>query len=223
MAEKKKELEDIEGEECEDVYISREELRRPNIKLIETYLEFINDSEISSEDLYDRFNHIYLEVHRYINLRNINEEERELGVKIIQTICKNLLRRKERNLINKFLEILYGLSKIDIFIKPLKSNCLNTFLQFYKEKNYYSYLIDILDNCGYFTNVEKEILHAIDDRNYDLLKKFEAIAFSAYKREGTILTKALQSKHKEINNSEEPELKEVIRNIMKKIENAMFF
>lgn len=221
IAEKEGELEDQEMDEYEDVFITSEVLRRPNIKLIETYLEFINNSEISSEDLYDRFNRIYWEVSQYRNLKEISEEEEEIGLKIIQTICKNLLIQKERYLITKFLEILYNLGLIEIFLKPLKSKCFNTFVQFYENKNYNSDLIQLLDTFGYFKNVEKEISRAINDMNYDLLEKFKIITFSAYKSEGLTLVKALQSKQIELSDSEDTKLKDLIRRIMKNIENVM--
>lgn len=223
IAEKPMKYENIKGEQYQDDYITREKMRRPNTKLIETYLEFIYDLEISSENLYDRYRRIYLEVLKYSNLSEFKEEEKNVGVKIIQNICKNLLTRKERFLVNGFLEILHRLSIFDIFLEHLKSNCLNTFIQFYEDKNYYSFLIELLDNCGYFTNIGKEISRAIDNRNYDLLKKFENVIFSAYKREGIILVKILQSKQTEICDSEEFELKESIKKIIKNIENVMFF
>ena len=181
----------------------------------------MNNSEISSEDLYDRFKVIYLEVLKYYNLREINEEEKEIGVMIIQTVCKNLKKQKESYIINRFLEILNRLCLSEIFIEPLKNNCLNTFVQFYKDKNYSNVLIELLDNCGYFINLEKEISRAINYRNYDLLEKFKIITFSAYKSEGLTLVKALQSKQIELSDSEDTKLKDLIRRIIKNIENVM--
>jgi len=222
IVEKENEFEDIEKKDYEDIYITTEKLKRPNTELIKTYLEFINDSEISSEDLYDRLRVIYLEVLRYANLKKINEDEKNLGVNIIQTICKNLLSQKEHYLINQFHEILYRLSIIDIFIEPLKSNCLSTLYQFYEDKSYFNYLIEILDNCGYLKNIEKVILRAIDDRNFDLLKKLVNINLSAYKSKGLTLVRSLQLKKKEMNKSEEPELSMLIKQIIKNIENIMY-
>ncbi len=216
--EEAKEFKDNEEELFEDIYIDEEEPRRPNLKVIETYLGFLDDPEMSTEDLHDRFRTISWEVYSYSNLKDINKEEKEIGEKIIQSLCKELSRRTERNLIHQFTEILHVLTKNDIFIETLKSNCLDTFIQLYKEKKYDGYLIELLDICGYFTNVEEEISQAIEDRNYDLLEKFGAIRFNSYKNEGLELVKFLNSKQKELTKSEDHKLKELISKIIKNIE-----
>ena len=62
---------------------------------------------------------------------------------------------------------------------------------------------------------------AIDNRNYDLLDKFRSIILSTYKSEGLTLVKALQSKQIELKDSEDIKLKNLIREIIKNIENVM--
>ena len=59
-------------------------------------LEFINDLEIYSEDLYDRLSPIILEINFFDNLREFNEEETKLGLEMLQTICDNLLKREDK-------------------------------------------------------------------------------------------------------------------------------
>ena len=59
----------------------KKEIKRPNIRLIETYLDFVSDPEISSDDLCDRLNRVFWEVIQYRNLKVINEEEKKNGSK----------------------------------------------------------------------------------------------------------------------------------------------
>ena len=228
-AEGKKEIEDIEEkdqdieeEEFEEDYFPEEEPKRPNIKVIETYLGFLDDSEMSSEDLHDRFRMINLEAIKYSYLKDLSKEEKEVGDRIIKSICKNLSRHTERNLIQLFSEILYRLATNDIFIETLTSHCLDTIIQLYKEKKYYGYVIELLDICGVFTNVERKISQAINDRNYELLEKFRAIRLNAYKNEGIELVKFLNSKLRELSKPEDQRLKELTKNIINMIEGTFF-
>ncbi len=209
------EFKDNEEELFEDIYIDEEEPRRPNLEVIETYLGFLDDPEMSTEDIHDRFRKISWEAYKFSFLVDISQEEKEAGAQIIKHICKELT---ERELIHQFTEILYVLTKNDIFIEILKSNCFNTFIQLYKEKKYNGYLIELLDICGYFTNIEGEILQAIDDKNYDLLNKFRAIRLNAYKNEGLELVKFLNSKQKELTKSEDQNLRGLISQIIENIE-----
>ncbi len=202
---------------------SNNEIKRPNIRLIETYLDFVVDPEISSDDLYDRLNRVFWEVIQYRNLEVINEEEKQTGVKIIKTICNNLSNQTESKVINKLHEILYNLSKIEVFFPHIEeSMCLNKFIQFYKEKRYYGYLFDLLDSFGYFVNIEKEIFLAIEERNYELLKRFGNFNFIGYKIDGLVIVKKLQSKQIEIRDLEDKDLKESIRKIIENIEKNIF-
>ena len=218
--EEKKEYGEIEEEEFEDIYMDEEEPRRPNLKVIETYLGFLDDPEMSTEDLHDRFRKISWEVYSYTNLKDINKEEKEIGDKIIQSLCKELSRRTERNLIHQFSEILYRLTDNEIFIETLKVNCLDTLIGLYKEKKYDGYLIELLDICGHFVNIKKEISQAIDDRNYDLLNKFRAIRLNAYKNKGLELVTSLNSKQKELTKPEDNNLKVLINKIIENIEST---
>ena len=133
----------------------------------------------------------------------MNKDEKDIGKKFIQSISKNLLIREERRLINKTLEILYNLCMNDFFIEIIKSNCLDLLIQFYKEKKYYSYLLEVLDRLGYFTDILKEILHSIDDNNLDLLERLGSSIISSYQSEGIGIVRTLQSKQKEISDTEE--------------------
>ena len=201
----------------------KNEVKRPNIRLIETYLDFVSDPEISSDDLCDRLNRVFWEVIQYRNLKVINEEEKKTGVKIIKTICNNLSNQTESKVINKFNELLYNLSSFEVFFPHLKESiCLNKFVQFYKEKRYYGYLFDLLDGLGYFVNIEKEIFLAIEERNYELLKRFGNFNFNGYKSDGLVIVKKLQSKLLEIRGLEDKDLKESIRKIIENIEKNIF-
>ncbi|KKM84923.1 hypothetical protein LCGC14_1294270 [marine sediment metagenome] len=211
----------IDEIEYEETY-EEEQPRRPNIRLIESYLEFFSDSEITSEDLDDRLRRVNFEVYSYNNLKDISEEEKDFGVKFIRVISECLLVRKERNLINKSIEILYNLCITDTFIETIKSNCLDLLTQFYNEKKYFSYLIEVLDKVGYFEDILKEIIKTIDDKNLDLLEKLGGSIISAYRSEGLAIVKALQSKQKDIKESEETHrLKNLIRKFIQRIEGLM--
>ena len=200
----------------------KNEIKRPNIELIETYLDFLNNPEISPDDLYDRLNRVYLEVIQYRYLEVISIEEKETGVKIIKNLYINLKKQTDRKVINKSLEILYNLSRIEGFYPCLESTCLNMFVQFYEEKRYYSYLFDLLDGFGYFINIEKEIFKAIEERNIYLLEKFERFNFSSYKSNGLAIVKKLQSKQIEIREKSDIFLIESIRKIINTIEKIIF-
>jgi len=200
----------------------KNEIKRPNIELIETYLDFLSNPEISPDDLYDRLNRVYLEVIQYRFVDVISIEEKETGVKIIKNLYINLKKQTDRNVINKSLEILYNISRIECFFPCLESTCLNMFIQFYEEKRYYSYLFDLLDGFGYFTNIEKEIFKAIEERNIYLLEKFERFNFSSYKSNGLAIVKKLQSKQIEIREMGDIFLIESIRKIINTIEKIIF-
>jgi len=62
---------------------------------------------------------------------------------------------------------------------------------------------------------QKEMFQAITHRDYKLLKRFGSFKFTAYDNDGLTLVKKLQSKQKEINDSEDNKLKELIRKIIK--------
>ncbi len=211
----------IDEIECEETY-GEEQPSRPNIRVVELYLDFLSDSEITSDDLEDRLRRVSFEVYSYNNFKDISEEEKDIGVKFIRVICENLLIRKERNLINRSIEILYNLCINDTFIETIKSNCFDLLVQFYDEKKYFSYLIEVLDKIGYFEDILKEIIQTIDDKNLDLLEKLGSSIISAYRSEGLAIVKALQSKQKDIKESEEThKLKGLIGRFIRRIEGLM--
>ena len=206
-------------EEYEDIYDTEEKPRRPNVELLKLYLDFFGDPEMSSDDLHDRLRRARVEVVSYRTLEDINEDEKSVGIKIILSINENLLIREERKLINQALEILYNLSMNDLFLETIITNCIDQLIQFFKEKKYYSYLLDVLDNLGYFTDILKLILQGIDERDLDLLQKLGSLNMSSYQSDGLGILKALQLKQKEISNVEEnSRLKDLIRNIISRIE-----
>ncbi|MHA2008201.1 MAG: HNH endonuclease [Promethearchaeota archaeon] len=224
IAENEIRYDQVDEQDYEEIYDAEEETRRPNIKLLEIYLAFFKDSEISSEDLYDRLRRASFEADVYRNLKDMNEDEKEIGIKFIQSISENLLIREERNLISKALEILYNLSLNDFFMEIIKTNYLDQLIQFYKEKKYYSYLLEILDNTGYFTDILREIIQAIDDKNLELLEYLRTSIMSSYRRDGIGIVKALQLKQKEIRDLEENlKIKEIIRKFIKRIEGLIAF
>ncbi|KKN44408.1 hypothetical protein LCGC14_0693560 [marine sediment metagenome] len=154
----------------------------------------------------------------------MDEAEEGIGISFILSISKNLLIREERNLINRSLGILYNLSENDSFIENIKSNCLDQLTQFYKEKKYYSYLLEVLDKLGYFKDILKEILQVIDDKNLDLLENLGSSSISSYRSEGIAIVKALQSKQKEIVDSEDNlKVKDLIRKFIGRIEGLIAF
>ncbi len=199
---------------------SKNHIIRPKMEVIEATLKFINNPDISSEDLYDRLRPLVLQVYKYYDIEKVNEEEDKMGEKIIQAICKSMAERNDRTLLNYYIEILSILSYKEVFLEVIKTRCISILKKFYNQKNYYRNLLEILDVCGALKDVKIEILNAISQRNYELLEKFSVSRLSEYKKNGLGLIDSIQSKKQEIYDTEDKKLKEIIKDLLRNIENS---
>ncbi|MFX1238656.1 MAG: hypothetical protein ACFFAS_11660 [Promethearchaeota archaeon] len=136
-------------------------------------------------------------------------------------ICLLLTKHDDRNLMHRLLEILWYISDVTDFITPIKKYCVPRLIRFFELKLYYSYLIDLLDSFGYFTDIFRTICIAIDQSDYSLLEKLSSIPLKVYEEEAVNLVPKLQSILNDLSEKKDEKLRSRLEKLISYVETRL--
>ena len=150
---------------------------KPNLKLIDEYLDLIRNSQLSHNNLISMLNKIHNEFVKFSNKTEISEDEFGTIMDYAKTLNDYILGKD-----NEIRIIIIGTMRL-IALNPkllhlIKKVNFHNFEKLYKS-GYKEHDIGlILYKCGKFESVSTEIYDAIDKKDIDSLKMFERLLYS---------------------------------------------
>ena len=188
---------------------------KPDLELINEYLNMIKNSQLSSTNLVPMLNHIHNEFAQILTKEDFTENELDIINKYIESVDKYLLS-KNNDLIKR---IILGTVKM-LILKPKFSKLVNSvnyhnFKKLYESGYNISDIILILYKCGYFKSIPTEIYKAIDKKDIDTLHNFRNLLNSTNIEENIIpIIKELRLKKEKLSSSSDIKLIEMIESII---------
>ncbi len=197
-----------------------EEIRPPDLKLIEMNISMIENDEIPAENMERTLSSIYSEMIHLHNLEELNEET----FRIVRKFSRFAIFVLKQNANLDFQkQILYTLSIItqNLNIKKIVCvECFNYLEALFNAKKYSEELVTVLNNCGFFKKaLLSYLLLAIRKDNTFLLRILGGMNFESFRGERFSTIKALNIEIRKIDPKVKREAIEVIKSIITKLEN----
>jgi len=145
--------------------------------VIENYIEIIETKDPFHSSFIKILESIERQLMIFIRYPKQNMKFKTSIVKFIDFSLR-ILEKKGTILSHKFFYLLREISKVPETLTEIKKIGLATLISIYQSGEHEWHLVNLLKNCGYFEDIFKDILNAIDFKDVDLLGIFAGLDFN---------------------------------------------
>lgn len=150
---------------------------KPNMELINEYLDMIESLQLSPKNLIPILNKIHNEFVKISYDEDFNENELDTIVNYVKNVNKYILGKND-----DLIKIIIGTIRL-LVLKPkfsdiIKSVNFRSFKKLYESGYNENDIALILYKCGYFKTISTEIYKAIDKKDINSLKNFRRLLYS---------------------------------------------
>lgn len=189
-----------------------------DFSLVELYSDMIDKGEVSPDNIISILGSINNQLENIRYVPKIDQDDLSIIEKLCLTL-KRLIKSKDSFTMRRILDILDHLKQNKSTEEILKKNFFETIQKFFKAGEVYNDVIRILDHFGYFQDILKFLIEAIENNDLNQLKAYHSnINFSKYKVNRLEILKELRIKTNQIK-STETDLKEITQKIIRRFEN----
>lgn len=141
-----------------------------NLDVLNNYIELLKKNELSIKGISQILSRVRNEVHKIYRKKEVNRDVLK-SIRKLNTVCYMIIQEKDNKGLNDsifdILDLLVDINE-DI-LKLVKKKHFKKLIEIYEEGIYSKDLIYTLYKMGYFKNIQKDIIEAIDNKNNELL------------------------------------------------------
>ncbi len=191
---------------------------KPNLKLINEYLDMISNSQLSRKNLIPMLNKIHNEFVKISYKEEISKDELDIITNYAKNINKYILGKD-----NHIIKVITGTIRLFVLnqklVNLIRKENYRDFEKLYESGNKNNELVLILYKCGKFESISTQIYEAIDKKDINLLKIFGSL-FNAINIEEDkyLIIRELRLKIENLNSNSDIDLIGIIQSIISWLE-----
>ena len=192
---------------------------KPDLELINEYLDMIKNSQLSSTNIVPMLNKIHNVFSQILIKEDFTENELDVINKYVESVYNYILSKNNDQIKRSILGTVRMLILKPKFSEIVSSLNNHNFKELYERGYNNSDITLILYKCGYFKSISTEIFKAIDKKDIDSLQNLRNLLNSTNIEENIIpIIKELRLKKEELSSISDTRLIDMIESIISSLE-----